>query len=172
MYIHVVFARSPINCLQSIQKTWPRNGILRVEIVKNASEDYNIFKSYEKEYSEYELSDVLSIFANGSEDIDKFSPETERTEDDPNTQHNATHRKDAVEENREGKESPDPRVIEGISETTREKDTSPEGGANSSIYLDKQTFESSEPVKNLAPFRETLSEFEMLANVGEYFKKI
>ena len=47
-YIHLVFARAPITCLEGIQKEWPRDGILRVEIVKNASDDYNIMNSYEK----------------------------------------------------------------------------------------------------------------------------
>ena len=49
-YIHLVFARAPINCLQHIQQEWPRHGILRVEIVKNASDDYSIMNSYEKVY--------------------------------------------------------------------------------------------------------------------------
>lgn len=48
-YIHTAFARSPINCLDHVQKDWPRNGILRVEILRNADEDYNIEKSYKKE---------------------------------------------------------------------------------------------------------------------------
>ena len=55
IYIHVVFARSPIDCLQGVQSTWPRHGILRVEIVKNASDDYSIIHSYEKEYNQYDL---------------------------------------------------------------------------------------------------------------------
>ncbi|XP_033737845.1 membralin-like [Pecten maximus] len=54
-YIHIVFARTPINCLSSIQKTWPRHGILRVEIVQNASENYSLVNSYEKEYSDFSL---------------------------------------------------------------------------------------------------------------------
>ncbi|XP_061192616.1 membralin-like [Saccostrea echinata] len=54
-YIHIVFARTPINCLANVQNTWPRNGILRVEIVHNASENYSIINSYEKEYSDFTL---------------------------------------------------------------------------------------------------------------------
>lgn len=38
-YLHV-FNRNPINCLTTIQDKWPRDGILRVEIVYNASELY------------------------------------------------------------------------------------------------------------------------------------
>jgi hypothetical protein len=36
-YLHIVFNRNPINCLGPVQTTWPRDGILRVEIVHNAS---------------------------------------------------------------------------------------------------------------------------------------
>lgn len=38
-----------MNCLNHIKNDWPRNGILRVEILKNGAEDYNIEKSYAKE---------------------------------------------------------------------------------------------------------------------------
>lgn len=65
-YIHIVFARAPINCLDHIKQDWPRDGILRVEIVKNASDDYGILDSYEKEYSD--LEDILNGFS--SFDID------------------------------------------------------------------------------------------------------
>lgn len=62
-YLHIVFNRNPINCLAAIQENWPRDGILRVEIVHNASkffimstenqikEHYSLKDSYEKEYS-------------------------------------------------------------------------------------------------------------------------
>ncbi|GAB6032779.1 hypothetical protein CHUAL_011641 [Chamberlinius hualienensis] len=36
-YIHVAFARSPTNCLNHIQKDWPRDGVLRVEITGSNS---------------------------------------------------------------------------------------------------------------------------------------
>lgn len=39
-YLHIVFNRNPINCLTSIQDKWPRDGILRVEIVHNVSTFY------------------------------------------------------------------------------------------------------------------------------------
>jgi hypothetical protein len=44
-YLHIVFNRNPINCLAPVQATWPRDGILRVEIVHNASTFY--IMSYE-----------------------------------------------------------------------------------------------------------------------------
>ncbi|CAG0921177.1 unnamed protein product [Notodromas monacha] len=31
-YMHIIFSRSPTNCLDHIKDTWPRDGILRVEI--------------------------------------------------------------------------------------------------------------------------------------------
>lgn len=37
-YLHVVFNRNPVNCLAPIQDKWPRDGVLRVEIVYNASQ--------------------------------------------------------------------------------------------------------------------------------------
>ncbi|KAL6261996.1 hypothetical protein P5V15_007084 [Pogonomyrmex californicus] len=48
-YIHIVFSRAPTNCLEHIRNEWPRDGILRVEILKNGGEDYSIEKSYAKE---------------------------------------------------------------------------------------------------------------------------
>lgn len=39
-YLHVVFNRNPVNCLAHIQEKWPREGVLRVEIVYNASQFY------------------------------------------------------------------------------------------------------------------------------------
>lgn len=36
-YIHIVFSRSPINCLEHVRDKWPREGILRVEVQHNSS---------------------------------------------------------------------------------------------------------------------------------------
>ena len=49
IYIHVAYARHPVQCLESIKDTWPRDGILRVEIMKNPPEHYTVEQSYEKE---------------------------------------------------------------------------------------------------------------------------
>ena len=88
-YLHVVFNRNPINCLASIQDKWPRDGILRVEIVHNASSfyimsydlppvspthndqtdytvNYSLKESYEKEYSNSML-DLFSSYINTEE---------------------------------------------------------------------------------------------------------
>lgn len=55
VYIHAVFAKSPMNCLEHVQDIWPRDGILRVEIVRSAPENYSLFNSYKKEYSDIHL---------------------------------------------------------------------------------------------------------------------
>jgi len=49
VYIHLVYTRHPVQCLEHISTSWPRDGILRVEIVKSPPEDYNIEHSYQKE---------------------------------------------------------------------------------------------------------------------------
>ena len=103
-YLHVVFNRNPINCLTMIQDKWPREGILRVEIVHNASRffimshesieqqeyspseftiGYSLRKSYEKEYSN-SMIDLFSSYIK-TEDLDGTLPGEETGEwiDDP-----------------------------------------------------------------------------------------
>ena len=68
VYIHVVFSRTPANCLEHVRDDWPRDGILRVEILRNPGEDYSIEKSYAKEEKlrqekVEDLSSVLGILA-------------------------------------------------------------------------------------------------------------
>ena len=52
-YIHLVFARRPVECLGHIKESWPRDGILRVEVIRDFEEDpnhpYTVDDSYEKE---------------------------------------------------------------------------------------------------------------------------
>ncbi|KAK9892236.1 hypothetical protein WA026_019037 [Henosepilachna vigintioctopunctata] len=48
VYIHIAFSRTS-SCLQHVKDTWPRDGILRVEIMTNPSPDYNIELSYARE---------------------------------------------------------------------------------------------------------------------------
>lgn len=36
-YIHLVFSRSPVNCLEHVRDKWPREGVLRVEVRHNSS---------------------------------------------------------------------------------------------------------------------------------------
>lgn len=49
VYIHLAFTRAPITCLDHVRDEWPREGILRVEVIRNPSEDYTVEQSYEKE---------------------------------------------------------------------------------------------------------------------------
>nr|XP_023022436.1 membralin isoform X1 [Leptinotarsa decemlineata] len=49
VYIHISFSRTPSTCLAHVKDSWPRDGILRVEIVRNAGNNYNIEQSYAKE---------------------------------------------------------------------------------------------------------------------------
>lgn len=48
-YIHIAFSRSPTTCLNQVKDSWPRDGILRVEILRNADQDYTLEQSYARE---------------------------------------------------------------------------------------------------------------------------
>lgn len=66
VYIHLIFSRTPTTCLNHVKDTWPRDGILRVEIVKNAGQDYNVLQSYIKEEKlKSEPADVNNYFLSG-----------------------------------------------------------------------------------------------------------
>lgn len=49
VYIHLVYSRQPVQCLEHVAKSWPRDGVLRVEIQKSPPGDYNVEQSYQKE---------------------------------------------------------------------------------------------------------------------------
>lgn len=38
VYIHIAFSRSPTTCLEHVKDTWPKDGILRVEIIRNVGQ--------------------------------------------------------------------------------------------------------------------------------------
>ena len=57
VYIHVKFTRNPVHCLEGVKDTWPRDGILRVEIMRNAPDDYDVEKSYGISYFAYKRTD-------------------------------------------------------------------------------------------------------------------
>jgi hypothetical protein len=69
----MAFNRNPMNCLSNIQHRWPRDGILRVEIVSNATADYSLKGSYAKEYSKDQpsLFKMHGIDANADLDLTK-----------------------------------------------------------------------------------------------------
>lgn len=48
-YIHIAFSRSPTTCLNQVKDSWPRDGILRVEILRNVDQDYSLEHSYARE---------------------------------------------------------------------------------------------------------------------------
>lgn len=62
-YIHIVFSRAPTSCLEHIRDDWPRDGILRVEILRSGAEDYSIEKSYAKEEKlrQEKVDDLASV---------------------------------------------------------------------------------------------------------------
>ena len=51
IYLHVVFNQKPVTCLSHLHDTWPRDGVLRVELFfQTPPEDYDLEQSYAKEY--------------------------------------------------------------------------------------------------------------------------
>lgn len=66
-YIHIAFSRSPTTCLNQVRDSWPRDGILRVEILRNPIQGYTIEQSYAKERKlrkeKEELNSMLGILA-------------------------------------------------------------------------------------------------------------
>ena len=59
VYIHVVFSRTPTTCLEHIRDSWPRDGILRVEIVRGASQGQDV--SVENHYVHSEKEDMSTF---------------------------------------------------------------------------------------------------------------
>ncbi|XKL68586.1 hypothetical protein PGB90_004077 [Kerria lacca] len=49
IYVHTTFIHKPTKCLSHLEESWPRDGILRVEILRNGAPDYTIENSYAKE---------------------------------------------------------------------------------------------------------------------------
>ena len=154
-YIHLVFARTPINCLQHVQKDWPRHGILRVEIVKNASENYSILNSYEKEYSDFNIHFLENLLSDNNLGESVFADNDTTNDTDVL---NKTHEENVSETASD----------EGKDKTAKDKDieeVSDEEVKNVTLHL--ETMETFMEKQNKGPLKETLSELEMLAKVGE-----
>lgn len=55
LYIHIIFSRTPITCLDHIKSSWPRHGIVRIDITRSGQgntlehQDYLLQHSYAKE---------------------------------------------------------------------------------------------------------------------------
>ncbi|XP_013398553.1 membralin isoform X2 [Lingula anatina] len=147
-YIHVVFARAPMNCLQHIQKEWPRDGILRVEIIKNASDNYSIINSYKKEYENFDVDGIL------------FGNDTVPQVGDIEGTQGKTDTEDAGLAEPVAPSEVDSSIIDGgfPLASVNDKNITTD---NTTINID-YSFEG-KPERNMQPFRETLSELEMLA---------
>ncbi|PAA73368.1 hypothetical protein BOX15_Mlig016888g2 [Macrostomum lignano] len=55
MYVHLIFVKAPVTCMDDLIATWPRNGVLRVEVIKGAPFGYDLNQSYHKEFSAAQL---------------------------------------------------------------------------------------------------------------------
>ena len=154
-YIHLVFARTPINCLQHVQKDWPRHGILRVEIVRNASENYSILNSYEKEYSDFNIHFLENLLSDNNLGESVFADN--ETANDTDVQNKTVEEK-----------VPETIIDEGSDKTVENKALGEDSSEEvKNVTLQLETIETFMEKQNKGPLKETLSELEMLAKVGE-----
>ncbi|XP_052021160.1 membralin isoform X2 [Apodemus sylvaticus] len=68
-YIHIVFSRAPINCLEHVRDRWPREGVLRVEVRHNSSRAPVILQFCDGGLGGLELEEeelTVDMFANSS----------------------------------------------------------------------------------------------------------
>lgn len=63
VYIHIAHSRSPASCLEHVKDTWPREGILRVEILRGTSQTKDF--TMEDAYAQKGNNDFVSIFGGG-----------------------------------------------------------------------------------------------------------
>lgn len=54
LYAHIVIAQNSATCLEDVQKTWSKEGILRVEVVQTFGKEYTMDMSYARDYVEPE----------------------------------------------------------------------------------------------------------------------
>lgn len=152
IYIHAVFARGPINCLQHIQKDWPRDGILRVEIIRNAVENYSLNDSYQKEYHGRQFAEMLGISDDIEDTPEEIVPPDALLSDD-----NIHSKLPAFDE------SSFNFLASNATNTNQSIWTANESSPNETLPRPNST-QSSDKVSS--PF-ETLSEFELLTKVGK-----
>jgi len=152
VYIHVIFAREPINCLAHVQSEWPRAGILRVEIVRNAPHNYSINDSYEKEYHDE------SMFLD-SKDMDLLDRGSQMpTDGDSNSTNTVASLTDGLRDSL-------PLVQELPDVEVQSEDTEDSIAANQS-NADEIPDKSPVPLRRRVLFG-GMTEFEMLAKVGQ-----
>lgn len=63
VYIHIAFSRTPTTCLEHVRDSWPRDGILRVEILRGESQSKDF--TMEEAYTKNDKTDFTSIFGGG-----------------------------------------------------------------------------------------------------------
>nr|KAG5698281.1 hypothetical protein BaRGS_016983 [Batillaria attramentaria] len=166
-YIHVVFARTPINCLSHVSDSWPRHGILRVEIVRNASDNYSIINSYEKEYSDISLfmdSNVMEELGLGSSWNASDISETESAK---------KSQTEGTSDEEESAEDEDELSIMGVPVEGAEKELSGEGGEERGRKVGKMRMKDNLSIdhhmlesmftEQRTHIQQHFSEFEMLA---------
>lgn len=75
-YIHIVFSRSPINCLEHVRDRWPREGVLRVEVRHNSSRAPVVLQFCEGGLSGLELEEeeelTVEMFTNSSIKVSRW----------------------------------------------------------------------------------------------------
>ena len=157
-YIHVVFARGPLDCLAHVKNEWPRSGILRIEIVRNPPSNYSIADSYSKEYH------GDSFFGDENDYLSTYSSQT--------TEVNSSEILNTVNEDQT--EDKTVNAVQ-ISDSTVDELSKPdmEQYWNSAQVLAANSFNETAPAQNSdllvrrgLLFGRTLSEFEMFAKVG------
>lgn len=145
-----MFAHDPINCLAHIQNDWPRAGILRVEIVRNAPQNYSITDSYEKE----DRDEALFLHGRDVEVFDRSSQMP--SAGDFNSTDTTTSSVETLDGSQYVPELPDFEV-QSEDASTAAVNSSSNGSAEKSPI----------PLRRRVLFGRTISEFEMLARVGE-----
>ena len=71
-YVHCVFTRQPVNCLKHLtaeRHDWLHDGVVRVEVIRNALPNYTLLDSYRKEFAGFKgdlYDDSLTTVPTGS----------------------------------------------------------------------------------------------------------
>lgn len=98
IYIHIAFSQSPATCLEGIKNDWPRDGILRVEIVRPSqtspitSTSSGILPVRSYSYDDYTVSEgdlSSATYLKNIKNLQKISPSTTLPQDinQENSQH-------------------------------------------------------------------------------------
>lgn len=96
MYIHLAFTKAPVTCLDDIKNTWPRDGILRVEVLTNPEVGYSLGRSFSKnhkikpdkveDFTSFLGFVVRDTFANVESTLDEDTKQTEPLHQNYNNQ--------------------------------------------------------------------------------------